>query len=233
VSNSALVSFTLLSPNCSARWAKIDTITIHHMAGDLTVEACGAGFSKPARKASANYGIGTDGRVGLYVPESEQAWTTGSRANDQRAVTIEVANCGGAPDWPVSEKAYESLIQLCADICRRNGIRRLNYTGDKTGNLTMHRWFQPTLCPGPYLAARFPELAAEVNERLEEEAMTGKEIFDKLNEYLAGQEAPAWAKAELDEAVAAGITDGTKPMTLIPRYQAALMALRAQKGAQK
>ena len=79
-----------------------------------------------------------------------------------------MANCSGAPDWRVSDKAMESLIALCADICQRHGFT-LSYTGDKTGNLTMHKWFQPTGCPGPYLEKLFPTIAQSVNARLKPE----------------------------------------------------------------
>ena len=167
MSNSSLVSYTRLSPNCNKpRNHKIDTITIHHMAGNLSVEACGEIFAKPGRQASANYGVGSDGRVALYVDEANRAWTSSNAANDHRAVTIEVANDGGAPDWHVSAAALESTVALCVDICKRNGIDRLNYTGTKAGNLTMHKWFAATLCPGPYLSSKFPYIADEVNRRL-------------------------------------------------------------------
>lgn len=164
--SSALVNYTKISPNSSARTAKIDKITIHHMAGNLSVEACGNVFATTERQASSNYGIGSDGRVGLYVDESRRAWTSSNRDNDNRAVTIEVANSGGAPSWPVSDKALAATINLCVDICKRNGIARLNYTGDKNGNLTMHKWFAYTLCPGPYLESKFQYIADEVNKRL-------------------------------------------------------------------
>ena len=167
MSNSSLICYTKLSPNCNKpRNHAIDTITIHHMAGNLSVEACGEMFAKPSRQASSNYGIGSDGRIGLYVDEANRSWCSSSPENDHRAVTIEVANCGGEPDWPVSDKAYAALLDLVTDICRRNGIKQLRYTGDKTGNLTMHKWFAATACPGPYLESRFPAIAAEVNRRL-------------------------------------------------------------------
>lgn len=166
---SKLTNYVNLSPNCtSPRNAPIDCITIHHVAGNASVEALGALFAKPSRQASSNYGIGSDGRIGCFVEEEDRSWCSGSRENDMRAITIEVANCGGAPDWPVSEKAYDALVALCEDICRRYGFR-LRYTGDKTGNLTMHKWFQPTACPGPYLESRFPAIADEVNRRLDGE----------------------------------------------------------------
>lgn len=200
MSNSPLTSYTALSPNCSARTAgKIDRITIHHMAGIGTVEQCGAIFASPSRGASANYGIGNDGRIGLYVPEEKRAWTSSSTANDNRAVTIEVSNSEARSPWPVSDAAYRSLIELCADICRRNGIEKLVYTGDTSGNLTAHRWFAATECPGQYLYERFPAIAEEVNERLEEENMV---------RYNTIRELPAWAKATVSRLASAGVITG-------------------------
>lgn len=183
MSNSKLVDYTKISPNSNARTRKIDTITIHHMAGNLSVETCGKVFQN--RAASSNYGVGSDGRVGLYVPENRRSWATSSASNDHRAVTIEVANDGGAPNWHVSDKALAKTIDLVVDICKRNDIKRINYTGDKTGNLTMHRWYAATSCPGPYLASKFPYIAEEVNKRLvdkveppkEEKVETVKELY--------------------------------------------------------
>lgn len=167
MSNSSLAVYKKLSPNCSKpRNQKITKITIHHMAGNLTIERCGELFAAPSRKASSNYGIGSDGRVGLYVEEANRSWCSGNADNDNKAITIEVANDGGAPDWHVSDKALTSLIELCVDICKRNGIQKLNFTGNKNGNLTMHSYFQATACPGPYLKSKFQYIADEVNKRL-------------------------------------------------------------------
>ena len=167
MSNSKLVNYTQLSPNCSKpRNHSIDKLTIHHMAGNLTVEQCGSVFAPSSRKASANYGIGTDGRVGLYVDEANRSWCSSNSANDNRAVTIEVANDEVGGDWHVSDTALAKLITLCSDICKRNDIAKLNYTGDKSGNLTMHKWFAATACPGPYLESKFPYIAEQVNALL-------------------------------------------------------------------
>lgn len=167
MSNSALVDYTRLSPNRShPRNHTIDKITIHHMAGNLSVEGCGSVFANPNYGASANYGIGSDGRVALYVDEGDRAWASWSPSNDNRAVNIEVANSSTGGDWPVSSAAYNKLIDLCVDICQRNGIKALNYTGDAKGNLTEHRMFMATTCPGPYLHARMSRIAAEVSKRL-------------------------------------------------------------------
>lgn len=167
MSNSKLVDFTLISPNSSARTGKISKITIHHMASTaLTIEACGREFQRTDRQASSNYGVGTDGRIGLYVDESRRAWTSSNRDNDNVAVTIEVQNDSRDPDWHISDKALQATIDLCVDICQRNGIAKLNFTGDKSGNLTMHKWFAATQCPGPYLESKFPYIASEVNKRL-------------------------------------------------------------------
>ena len=167
MSNSKLVNYVNISPNSSnPRNAAIKKITIHHMAGNFTVEQCGKGFSASSRKASANYGIGTDGRVGMYVEERNRAWTSGSPDNDNQSITIEVANDDGPPSWHVSDAALAKLSDLCVDICKRNGILRLNFTGSANGTLTMHRYFQPTTCPGPYLANQFSSFASKVNARL-------------------------------------------------------------------
>lgn len=175
MSNSALVKYTRISPNCGNyvggqlvknRTHAIDKITIHHVAGKATIERLGTEFANPARQASANYGIGTDGRVGMYVPEDVRAWTSGSSENDNRAITIEVANDQLAPTWHVSDAVFGVLIELCVDICKRNGIKKLEWTGDKNGSLTIHKMFQATACPGPYLEGKMPEIAQLVNAKL-------------------------------------------------------------------
>ena len=166
MSHSVLVDYVRISPNSSnPRNQKINAIVIHHAGGNITVENLGAWFDNPARQASSNYGVGTDGRIGCYVEEENRAWTSGSREIDNRAITIEVANCSGDPDWKVSDQALEATIALCVDICRRYGFK-LNYTGDKSGNLHKHKWYQATDCPGPYLESKFPYIAEEVNRRL-------------------------------------------------------------------
>ena len=186
MSNSSLVSYTKLSPNCDhPRNHAIDKITIHHMAGDLSVETCGNLFAKPSYEASSNYGIGSDGRVGLYVDEGDRAWASASPGNDNRAVNIEVANCATGGDWPVSDAAYSKLIDLCVDICQRNGIKALNYTGDADGNLTEHRMFTATACPGPYLHERMGRIAAEVNSRLS--AQPAKSVDEVAREVIRGE----------------------------------------------
>lgn len=166
MSNSKLATYIRYSPNRTApRQGKIKNIVIHHMAGCLTVQQCGAVFASRSRAASSNYGVDSSGRIGLYVSEKNRAWTTGNRI-DHSSVTIEVANSKRGGNWPVSDKALQATIRLCADICKRNGIEKLNYTGDKKGNLLMHRWYQQTACPGPYLAGKFKYIATEVNKLL-------------------------------------------------------------------
>ena len=201
--NSPLVNYTRLSPNYTDRaGTQIKKITIHHMAGNCSVETCGAIFSRPDRKASANYGIGTDGRVGLYVEEKNRAWTSSNKDNDMQAVTMEVANDGGAPNWHVSDVALAKTIDLCVDICQRNGIEKLNYTGDATGNLTMHCYFHPTACPGPYMKSKFQYIADTVNARL-----ASAKVVIKENEKpaTAGNGYKVYSKEEFIEKIAAAV----------------------------
>lgn len=181
MANSPLVSYVKISPNKnSPRTKKIDRITIHHMAGNLSVEACGDIFAKSSRGASSNYGVDSEGRIGMYVEEKDRSWCSSSPENDHRAITIEVANDGGSPSWHVSDKAISALIELCVDICKRNGIPRLNYTGNKNGNLTEHNYFTATLCPGPYLKSKLSYIADEVNKRLQSGESTPSKSLDEL-----------------------------------------------------
>jgi hypothetical protein len=174
MSNSALVSYTKISPNKSSpRNHAIDTISIHCVAGNSSVETLGGIFAPTTRQASSNYGVGSDGRVGMYCEEKDRSWCTSSPANDHRAITIEVANDGGAPDWHVSDAALASLINLLADICRRNNIKQLLWKADKNligqvdkQNMTVHRWFASKSCPGDYLFSKHGYIADEVNKLL-------------------------------------------------------------------
>lgn len=173
-SNSPLICYTKISPNkTSPRNHAIDTITIHCMAGNLSIETCGNVFAPSSKQASSNYGIGSDGRIAMYVEEKDRSWASSNAANDNRAITIEVANDGGAPDWHVSDKAMASLIKLCADICKRNNIKELKWKADKNligqvdkQNMTVHRWFKAKACPGDYLYGKHSYIAAEVNKLL-------------------------------------------------------------------
>lgn len=249
MSNSGLISYTRLSPNHGGkRTHKVDTISIHCMAGDMTVESAGAWFAQTSTAASCNYCIGSDGRIGLIVEEANRSWCTSNVPNDNRAITIEVANCGGAPDWPVSDAAYNALIDLLEDICRRNGIPKLLWRGDKSligqvdkQNMTVHRWFKNKACPGNYLYERHGEIAKTVNQRLEDN-MTGKEIIAALTDeeaynllmkaqrHAATLPEPAWSKKEghWQRAIATGLINGGNPEGNMKRDE--LVAVLGRKG---
>jgi hypothetical protein len=176
-SNSPLVSYTKLSPNHSGqRTHSIDRITPHCVVGQVSVESLGNIFANKSRQASCQYGIGADGRVGNYCEEKNRSWCSSSEANDQRAVTIECASDATAP-YAFKSVVYNKLIDLCVDICKRNGKNVLIWFGDrnKTLNykpkpnemiLTVHRWFAPKSCPGDWMYARMGDLAKKVSERL-------------------------------------------------------------------
>lgn len=171
--NSSLATVKVMSPNHSGqRNHKIDTITIHCMVGQLSAQRCGEIFLPTERQASSNYGIGTDGEIGLYVEEKNRSWCSSSASNDNRAITIEVASDKTYP-YAVNNKVYTSLINLCADICRRNNIKSLKWVADKSligqtdkQNMTVHRWFTATACPGDYLYERMGDIATKVNAKL-------------------------------------------------------------------
>lgn len=175
--NSSLVEFTLLSPNHSGlRTKRIDRISPHCVVGQCSAEGLGDWFHRPSTQASSNYGIDKDGRVGLYVEEKNRSWCTSSNENDQRAVTIECAS-GKVEPYAMNEVVYDRLIDLCVDICQRNGKKKLLWFGDKDKSLsyqpkedemliTVHRWFSNKSCPGNWLYARLGDLTTKVTARL-------------------------------------------------------------------
>lgn len=175
--NSSLVSYTKLSPNHSGlRTHSIDRITPHCVVGQCSVETLGSIFLPTSRQASCNYGIGVDGRVGMYVEEKNRSWCSSSSANDQRAVTIECASDTTEP-YAFKDVVYQKLITLCVDICKRNGKKKLLWLGDKDKTLsyepksdemvlTVHRWFANKSCPGSWMYARMGDLATKVTAQL-------------------------------------------------------------------
>ena len=177
MSNSTLVSYTKLSPNHSGqRTHAIDRITPHCVVGQCSVETLGSIFAPTSRQASCNYGIGADGRVGMYCEEKNRSWCTSSNANDQRAITIECASDTTEP-YAFKDVVYQKLIALCVDICKRNGKKKLLWLGDKDKTLnyspksdemvlTVHRWFANKACPGDWLYSRLGDLAAKVTAQL-------------------------------------------------------------------
>ena len=175
--NSKMVVCTKLSPNHSGqRTHSIDRISPHCVVGQVTAESLGSLFAKSSYKASSNYGIDKNGRVGMYVEEKNRSWCTSSNSNDQRAVTIECASDTKSP-YRMNDAVYETLIKLCIDICRRNGKKKLLWFGDKNKTLnyspkademviTVHRWFASKSCPGDWLYSRLGDLAKKVTAEL-------------------------------------------------------------------
>ena len=175
MSNSPLVSYIKISPNKTVpRNHTIDTITIHCVVGQLSVEQIGNVFAPSSVKASSNYGIGFNGRIGMYVEEKDRSWCSSNRDNDHRAITIECA-CDLKHPYAINDAVYNSLINLCVDICKRNGIKELKWKADKSligkveeQNMTVHRWFAKKACPGDYIYNRLGEIAFKVNQKLAE-----------------------------------------------------------------
>lgn len=172
ISNSSLVSYVKKSPNYTSGRVNYTRITPHCMVGQLTAKSCGDIFAKRSRKASSNYGIGTNGEIGLYVDESNRSWCSSSAANDTRAITIECA-CDLYTPYEFNDKVYNSLINLCVDICKRHGKNKLLWLGSKSKALnytpknnemilTAHRWFHSTACPGDWFYRHEGDLAEKV-----------------------------------------------------------------------
>ena len=251
MSNSALVSYTKLSPYCTKpRGSRIKGISIHTMAGPGSVEGCGQVFQ--TTKASSHYGIGPDGRIGQYVREEDRAWCC-SHAVDHCVVTIEVSSIQAYREpYECTAKAYAALIALCVDICQRNGIKKLLWVEGKencpayTGkwnvcNMVPHRYTtdKEKSCPGNYLFGKYGEIAAEVNRRLREgkdeldmtiDEMISKmsdeqayQLLEKASAHAATLAEPEWSQAEghWQRATEAGVLDGTAPERYVRRDELA------------
>lgn len=206
MSNSSLISYTRLSPNNSGeRTMKIDRITPHCVVGQCSVETLGEIFFNSSRKASSNYGIGFDGRIGMYVPENKRSWCSSNASNDQRAITIECASDIIEP-YKMNGAVYDSLVELCVDVCRRNGKTVLLWLGDKEKTLTyspksneiiltVHRWFANKNCPGDWLYSRLGSLAETVTKELSKNLEHDRKLYriqvgafhdkQKAKKYLA------------------------------------------------
>lgn len=229
MSNSPLVAYTQLSPNHSGqRKHTIDRISPHCVVGQCTAEALGAWFAKSSTQASSNYGIDRDGRVGLYVEEKNCSWCTSSQANDNRAVTIECASDNKEP-YAMNSKVYASIIELCVDICERNGKTKLLWFGDKEKSLlyepkademvlTVHRWFAQKSCPGEWLYSRLGQVAAAVTERLQGEGGKGdedmlsyedwKKYMEQYRKELQDNDCGNWSEAARKWAISTGMISG-------------------------
>lgn len=212
--NSSLVSYTKLSPNHSGqRTHSIDRITPHCVVGQCSVETLGNIFLPTSRQASSNYGIGMDGRVGMYVEEKNRSWCSSSAANDQRAITIECASDNTEP-YAFKDVVYKRLVELCIDICKRNGKTKLLWLGDRTKTLnytpksdemvlTVHRWFANKSCPGNWMYARMGELASKVTATLGGDVKpvkptgtikAGDLVAITGSTYYGGKSIPGWVK---------------------------------------
>lgn len=180
MSNSSLVTYSKQPRinRSNARTEKISKITIHHWSGVIATAKQGVDYFNSEgclknRQVSANYVIGNDGSIGMQIPENRRAWTSSSSWNDQRAITIEVSNSKTGGDWPISDAAMKSLIKLCADICKRNGIKKLYYDGTRNATLTRHCFYSNTDCPGTYIKNHTSYICDQVNALLGVKAAPG------------------------------------------------------------
>lgn len=239
MSNSSLATYTRITKNKTTLSSKtLNRISIHCFVGQVTAQRGVDYFATTDRQASSNYVVGYDGSIGLSVDEKDRSWCTSSADNDKQAITIEVASETVDP-YKVTDTAYNALIELLVDICRRNGKTKMIWDSNKTTALaykpaanevilTVHRWFATKACPGDYLFNRHGQIAAAVNDRLngvpaqpeeEDEDMTQEKFNEMMNNYLASlnakpatfeQDALVWAQEN-------GLMVGNEQGQLMPK----------------
>lgn len=239
MSNSSLVTYTLLSPNCThPRSHAIDTVTIHCVVGQWTAKQGCEYFAQSSVAAAPNYFVGCDGSIGLCVDEGDRSWCSGGtlspngitgKQNDHRAITIEVASDLTDP-YAVTDAAYEALIKLVADIAKRNGLGSLKWKADPAlvgkvdeQNMTVHRWFANKDCPGAYLYEHMGDIADKANQILQGSTEPEEGSDDTVSEPVINTEPADWAKAAWEKAKAKGVMDGTRPWDVITRQEVAVI----------
>ena len=243
-SNSPLVSYTNLTRNKTTnRTQPITRITPHCFVGQVSAKRGCDYFATTPKKASCNYVVGYDGKIGLSVEEKDKSWCSSSDSNDQRAITVEIASDAVDP-YKITDGALKGFIELCIDICKRYGKKRLVWIPNKTQALaysvksdelliTVHRWFANKACPGAYIMGKIPYIVETVNKTLEgvENTMTKEELKKFIEETVqnmgAGQPASTWAAPLVEEAKSMGITDGSNPQSIPTRQEVMIMAMRA------
>ena len=162
---------------------KIEKIAIHHMAGILTAKQCGGIFQNGSRKASSNYGIGKDAEVGLYVDEENTSYCNSNWDSNCKSVTIETSNSSLGGNYPVSDAVLNKLIELVADIAKRNNLGKLV----KGQNLVWHRMYAATTCPGDYLLSKMDYIAEQANKINGQATSTSQTTSKKSNEEIANE----------------------------------------------
>lgn len=243
-SNSSLVSYTNLTKNKTTnRNQNITRITPHCFVGQVSAKRGCDYFAETDRQASCNYVIGYDGQIGLSVEEKDRSWCSSSSANDNRAITFEIASDTVHP-YKITDDALNACIELCIDICKRYNKTKLVWIENQAQALaysvksdelliTVHRWFANKACPGDYIMGKIPFIVETVNKTLEgvENTMTEAElkafVEKTVREMGANQPASTWAAPLVEEAKEMGITDGSNPQGLATRQEVAIMAMRA------
>ena len=177
MSNSSLVNTTVWCAEGNYTHGRsgrnIEMVALHHMAGVLSAEQCGSIFQQSGRGASANYGIGYDGKIGLYVDEYNTAWANSNWDSNCKSVSIELSNSSVGGDYPVSDTVLNKAIDLITDIFKRNNL-------------------------GDYVRSKLDYIVDKVNEKLGLNSNSGTSSNDNLYKVQVG----AFSKKENAEKLA-------------------------------
>lgn len=148
----------------SRNGAMIDRIILHHCASTSLAGVLGM-MSSGSREVSANYVVGNDGEIVGVVPEEYRAWTSGSASWDGRAITFEIVNETAGPEWRISEKAFDAVARMLADVSLRYGISLSRETVVTHQELySRYGASYATACPGPFLQSRIDQLLTAADD---------------------------------------------------------------------
>ena len=184
---SSLVEKTILADESNYTKGRqssiVKFITPHHTAGVIDIENLGTIWQNPNRNASSHYGIGYTGRIASYVDEEDTAWTNSNWKSNKESITIEVSNDQTGGNWHVSDESIKSLINLMVDIAKRYNLVPL----ELHKNVSLHKWFTNTTCPGPYLEGKMQYIIDECNKKLKSESISLKSVEEIAEEVIDGK----------------------------------------------
>jgi hypothetical protein len=146
---------------------KINGVVIHHVAGTNGLAYVA---NTNARNSHPTYHIANSGAVtGIVHPDRRPYSTAGEP--DPNAVTFEIDNSSLGGDWPVSDLALNSLIDVIVYHASQSPRAGKGFAlNDKARVqseffIAWHSQYKATACPGAFLMSKLDYIVSECNKR--------------------------------------------------------------------